>query len=87
LGEAGFLHRDLKPANLLIKDKITKIADFGFAKRVTANSKEAVNVGSPLYMSPEALNSNIYTIKNDIWSVGVIVFEILHGKVPWNSLT
>jgi serine/threonine protein kinase len=39
LGDAGFLHRDLKPANLLIKDKVTKIADFGFAKRVTANSK------------------------------------------------
>ena len=87
MAEAGYLHRDLKPANLLIKDKMTKIADFGFAKRVTANSKEAVNVGSPLYMSPEALNSNIYTIKNDIWSVGVIIYEILHGKVPWNCST
>jgi serine/threonine protein kinase len=87
MGDAGFLHRDLKPANLLIKDKITKIADFGFAKRVTANSKEAVNVGSPLYMSPEALNSNIYTIKNDIWSVGVIIYEMIHGKVPWNCST
>ena len=39
LSEAGFLHRDLKPANLLIKDKATKIADFGFAKRATTNSK------------------------------------------------
>lgn len=87
MGDAGFLHRDLKPANLLIRDKNTKIADFGFAKRVTANSKEPVNVGSPLYMSPEALNSNIYTIKNDIWSVGVILYEILHGKVPWNCST
>lgn len=71
----------------MIKDKITKIADFGFAKRVTPNSKEAVNVGSPLYMSPEALNSNIYTIKNDIWSMGVIIYEVLHGKVPWNCST
>lgn len=52
MGEAGFIHRDLKPANLLIKDKMTKIADFGFAKRVTVDSKEVVNVGSPLYMSP-----------------------------------
>ena len=81
------MHRDLKPANLLIKDKMTKIADFGFSKRVTANSKETINVGSPLYMSPEALNSNIYTIKNDIWSVGVIIYEILHGKVPWTCST
>jgi serine/threonine protein kinase len=38
-------------------------------------------------MSPEALNTNTYTIKNDIWSVGVIVYEILHGKVPWNAST
>jgi serine/threonine protein kinase len=52
IAENGFLHRDLKPANILLKDKIVKIADFGFAKRITVNSKETVNVGSPLYMSP-----------------------------------
>jgi serine/threonine protein kinase len=74
IAETGFLHRDLKPANILIKDKMIKIADFGFAKRVTANTKESVNVGSPLYMSPEALQGNIYTIKNDIWSIGVIIY-------------
>jgi serine/threonine protein kinase len=34
-------------------------------------------------MSPEALQNNIYSIKNDIWSVGVIFYEILHGKAPW----
>jgi serine/threonine protein kinase len=83
IAENGFLHRDLKPANILLKDKMVKIADFGFAKRITANSKESVNVGSPLYMSPEALQGNIYTAKNDIWSVGVILYEILHGKAPW----
>lgn len=52
ISENGFLHRDLKPANVLIKDKTVKIADFGFAKKITPNSKESVNVGSPLYMSP-----------------------------------
>ena len=83
LAENGFLHRDLKPANILLKDKIIKIADFGFAKKATSNPKETVNVGSPLYMSPEALQGNIYTAKNDIWSVGVILYEILHGKAPW----
>lgn len=83
LAENGFLHRDLKPANILLKDKIIKIADFGFAKKATSNPKETVNVGSPLYMSPEALQGNIYTTKNDIWSVGVILYEILHGKAPW----
>lgn len=52
IAESGFLHRDLKPANILIKDKTIKIADFGFAKKVSSNSKETINVGSPLYMSP-----------------------------------
>ena len=66
-----------------MKDKVAKIADFGFAKRSTNNPKETVNVGSPLYMSPEALQSNIYTIKNDIWSLGIILYEILHGRAPW----
>lgn len=64
----------MKPANILIKDKVAKIADFGFAKKVTNNPKDDVNVGSPLYMSPESLKFNIYTIKNDIWSLGIILY-------------
>ena len=87
IADSGFLHRDLKPANILLKDKTVKIADFGFAKRAGSNPKESCNVGSPLYMSPEALQGNIYTVKNDIWSIGVILYEILHGKAPWNCTT
>ena len=87
IADSGFLHRDLKPANILLKDKTVKIADFGFAKRASSNPKELCNVGSPLYMSPEALQGNIYTVKNDIWSIGVILYEILHGKAPWNCTT
>jgi calcium-dependent protein kinase len=83
IADNGFLHRDLKPANILLKDRTVKIADFGFAKRATSNPKETVNVGSPLYMSPEALQGNVYTAKNDIWSLGVILYEMLHGKAPW----
>ena len=54
-------------------------------KRVSNNPKEQVNVGSPLYMSPEALNHNIYTVKNDIWSLGIIIYELLHGTTPWEA--
>lgn len=57
-----------------MKDKVAKIADFGFAKRATNNPKETVNVGTPLYMSPESLKENIYTVKNDIWSLGIILY-------------
>lgn len=77
------MHRDLKPANILLRDHTVKIADFGFAKKASGSAKESVNVGSPLYMSPEALQGNIYTVKNDVWSIGVIFYEMLHGRAPW----
>jgi serine/threonine-protein kinase ULK/ATG1 len=44
-------------------------------------------VGSPLYMSPEALKKNIYSTKNDIWSIGIMVYEMLHGETPWECRT
>lgn len=84
----NFLHRDLKLANIFMKDGIAKIADFGFAKKnKNPGQKEKYNVGSPLYMPPEALKNNIYSIKSDIWSVGVIIYELLHGETPWECKT
>ena len=44
-------------------------------------------MGSPLYMSPEALKRNIYSVKNDIWSIGIMLFELLHGETPWECKT
>lgn len=44
-------------------------------------------MGSPLYMSPEALKKNIYSTKNDIWSIGIMVYEMLHGETPWECKT
>lgn len=44
-------------------------------------------MGSPLYMSPEALKRNIYSVKNDIWSIGIMCFELLHGETPWECKT
>jgi serine/threonine protein kinase len=79
LADAGFLHRDLKPAKILIKDKVAKIADFGFLKRTTLNHPETINLNA----SPEALKNNVFTIKGDIWSLGVLFYEMLHGRTPW----
>lgn len=45
------------------------------------------NVGSPIYMPPEALNDNKYSFKSDIWAIGVIFYELLTGKTPWRAKT
>ena len=88
IGEKGFLHRDLKLANIFMHENTAKSADFGFAKKNRFNTeREKYNVGSPLYMSPEALKKNIYSLKNDIWSIGVMAYELLHGETPWECKT
>lgn len=84
----GIIHRDLKPANIFLKNNEIKIADFGFAMKHTDGKKySAYNVGSPVYMAPEALKENKYSFKSDIWALGVIYYEMLTGKTPWRAKT
>jgi serine/threonine-protein kinase ULK/ATG1 len=69
------IHRDLKPANIFLRNQEIKIADFGFAmKQVDCRKYSSYNVGSPVYMPPEALNENKYSFKSDIWALGVIYY-------------
>ncbi|CAD8204719.1 unnamed protein product [Paramecium octaurelia] len=83
--QRGIVHRDLKPANILLKGSVPKIADFGFATTPqTAATMPNVNVGSPLYMSPQAFK-NRYSEKSDIWALGVSLYELLFGQVPWQA--
>ncbi|CAD8116494.1 unnamed protein product [Paramecium sonneborni] len=83
--QKGIVHRDLKPANILLKGQVPKIADFGFATTPqTVSTMPNVNVGSPLYMSPQAFK-NRYSEKSDIWALGVSLFELLFGQVPWQA--
>jgi serine/threonine-protein kinase ULK/ATG1 len=84
----GIIHRDLKPANIFIKGGLLKIADFGFAVRADDCKKSnKYNIGSPLYMPPEALLYNQYSFKSDIWALGIIFYELLTGVAPWNAKT
>lgn len=83
----GIIHRDLKPANILRTGNIWKIADFGFAIQSGNEIKTQYNVGTPLYMPPEALVQNIYSSKSDIFSIGIIFYELLVGNTPWESRT
>ncbi len=88
LSRNAIVHRDLKPANIFISDSEVKIADFGFAMKNSDSKKySSYNVGSPIYMPPEALNDNKYSFKSDIWALGVIYYEMLTGKTPWRAKT
>eukprot|EP01117_Protostelium_nocturnum_P001696 TRINITY_DN1208_c0_g1_i2.p1 TRINITY_DN1208_c0_g1~~TRINITY_DN1208_c0_g1_i2.p1 ORF type:complete len:473 (+),score=64.27 TRINITY_DN1208_c0_g1_i2:558-1976(+) len=83
----NIIHRDLKPQNLLLssggEDPHIKIADFGFARFIEPQSVADTLCGSPLYMAPEILHMQKYTIKADLWSVGMILYEMLVGMPPF----
>eukprot|EP01017_Pseudomicrothorax_dubius_P013718 TRINITY_DN16139_c0_g1_i1.p1 TRINITY_DN16139_c0_g1~~TRINITY_DN16139_c0_g1_i1.p1 ORF type:complete len:230 (-),score=53.63 TRINITY_DN16139_c0_g1_i1:34-681(-) len=83
------IHRDLKPANILLHDGHVKIADLGFAKTVS-NFQSQMNtsvVGSPAYMAPQVLTRQFYSSKCDVWSLGIILYQLLFGTIPWKALT
>lgn len=82
------VHRDIKPANLLIdKYHRIKLADFGISVHADAQIKSVL--GSPAYLSPEILSgrSDIDYFRNDIWALGVTLFELSAGVLPWSSTT
>jgi calcium/calmodulin-dependent protein kinase I len=80
-------HRDLKPENLLLmsrsNDRDIKIADFGFAKRVTSEQCLLTQCGTPGYVAPEILHGVAYGTKADMWSLGVITYILLGGYPPF----
>jgi cGMP-dependent protein kinase len=79
------IHRDLKPENILIQNNgYLKVIDFGVAKKLT-NDKDYAStiIGSVYYMSPEVILGKNYNYSVDYWSVGIILYELFYGEVPF----
>ncbi|PIN11678.1 Serine/threonine protein kinase [Handroanthus impetiginosus] len=89
LRDNNLIHRDLKPQNLLLStngdNSILKIADFGLARYLQPTGLAETLCGSPLYMAPEVMQQKKYDAKADLWSVGVILFQLVTGKTPFTG--
>src|ERR1051325_3102906 len=97
--EAGIIHRDLKPSNILVTQSadqpaVVKVLDFGIAKVAADKFDEDENmvqtstvIGTPRYMSPEQYNGFELTPATDVYSLGVILYEMLTGMAPFTAST
>jgi serine/threonine protein kinase len=79
--DIGFLHRDLKPANIMIDaDGNARILDFGLGGLAEEFAEEEIRAGTPAYMSPEQIEGREQTVQSDIYSLGLVLYELFTGK-------
>jgi hypothetical protein len=88
LHDHGIVHRDLKPANLFMEEGIVKIGDYGLAKLITPShgSEHSESIGTCHYMAPE-IGSGKYHKPIDIYAMGIIMYEMITGRVPFEGET
>lgn len=84
----GIIHRDIKPQNIMIsKEGKVKVTDFGIAHAVSSNTVSADLMGSVHYSSPEQARNGYVTYSSDIYSLGIVVYEMCTGRVPFDGET
>jgi len=86
---AGIVHRDIKPENIMLRsDAVVKVLDFGLAKLTGAAEVESgLIMGTTPYMSPEQARGETVDARTDVWSLGVVVYEMIKGTVPFTGET
>ena len=85
LHQNNIIHRDIKPENILIGDNgVLKLCDFGWAKEITVNNRSTF-CGTIEYMAPEIVGSEKYDFGVDVWSLGILLYELLMGHSPFKS--
>jgi serine/threonine protein kinase len=82
----GVTHRDIKPANILLTDSNDiKISDFGAALMASSDQTQVSGIGSPAYMSPQQIKEHPLDHRTDIYSLGVVMYQLLTGALPFNA--
>jgi len=85
--QQGVVHRDIKPANIMMtNDRLVKVMDFGIAKLASSSKTQTdVVLGTPTYMSPEQIAGKKVDGRSDVFSLGIVLFELLTGQPPFTA--